>query len=202
MGARLLRHGRAVRSCAGAYVFGAAGSNECPAGSVRIETEAACRAAAAAAGKTVDSAFVETEPAYPRGCYNYIFAADDTVYFNTHAVGAGGASSRLLCAAAVTTGAPPRALRGRRGRRAAAYGVRHYASRAHGALTAYSAGLAGSASVGRALHAVWGADVSRSVGQCIAPWRALAVCGRGTSCCGTHEVLHGVCCSWVLTGYS
>ena len=50
----LLRHGRraarAVPSCAGAYVFGAAGSNECPSGSVRIVAEAACRTAATATG--------------------------------------------------------------------------------------------------------------------------------------------------------
>ncbi len=59
----------AVLSCAGAYVSGAAGSNECPAGSTRIEAEAACRIAAAAAGKTVPSSFVETDPTYPRGCY-------------------------------------------------------------------------------------------------------------------------------------
>ncbi len=39
-----------VLSCAGAYVSGAEGSNVCPAGSARIETEAACRTAVAAAG--------------------------------------------------------------------------------------------------------------------------------------------------------
>jgi hypothetical protein len=93
-----------VLSCAGAYVSGAAGSNDCPAGSARIETEAACRTAAAAAGKTPHpSGFVWTESTYPRGCfydttYNY-------AYFNTHAVGAGLSGSQLMCAA-VTTGAP------------------------------------------------------------------------------------------------
>ena len=111
MGARLLRHGRgaarAVRSCAGAYVSGAAGSNECPAGSVRIETEAACRTAAAAAGKTPGSSppFVETNSHNPRGCYYN--PGMNTAYLNTHAVGAGEASFRLLCAAVGTTGAPP-----------------------------------------------------------------------------------------------
>ncbi len=82
---------------------GAAGSNECPAGSVRIETEAACRTAAAAAGKTTgDSYFVRTDYSSPRGCYydTYNYAS-----FNTHAVGAGYSSHQLLCAA-VTTGAP------------------------------------------------------------------------------------------------
>ncbi len=104
--ARLRRHGRgaarAVRSCAGAYVSGESGSNACPAGSVRIETEAACRFAAAAADKIVGQwgyPFVETRSAWPRGCcyHNY----DNTAYFNTHAVGAGAGdpNRQLLCAA-------------------------------------------------------------------------------------------------------
>ncbi len=93
----------AVLSCAGAYVSGADGSNECPAGSARIETEAACRTAVAAAGKTAGSTFVETYPYYPRGCYYY--TGSNYAYFNTHAVGAGSSSAQLLCAT-VTTGAP------------------------------------------------------------------------------------------------
>jgi hypothetical protein len=104
----LLRHGRgaarAVPSCAGAYVSGAAGSNVCPAGSVRIEAEAACRTAAAAVGKTIrESIFLETASDYPRGCY--YFTTGNCAYFNTHAVGAGRSTSQLLCAA-MTTGAP------------------------------------------------------------------------------------------------
>jgi hypothetical protein len=92
-----------VLSCAGAYVSGAVRSNECPAGSVRIEAEAACRAAATAAGKTVPSSgFVVTSSTYPRGCYYW--TSLDTAYFNTHAVGAGNPYYQLLCAA-VTTGA-------------------------------------------------------------------------------------------------
>jgi hypothetical protein len=93
---------RAVRSCAGAYVSGAAGSNACPAGSVRIEAEAACRTAVAAAGKTPGSTFVGTYATYPRGCYYYGIYA----WFNTHAVGAGRSDIQLLCAALATTGAP------------------------------------------------------------------------------------------------
>ncbi len=117
---RLLRHGRgaahAALSCAGAYVSGAAGSNECPAGAFRIETEAACRTAVTAAGKTFD--FVETDPTWPRGCYYTIAnvalfnahavganAITNVAYFNAHAVGAGNSNAQLLCAA-VTTGAP------------------------------------------------------------------------------------------------
>ena len=89
-----------VPSCAGAYVSGAAGSNACPAGSVRIETEAACRTAAAAAGKTFQS--VVSYSTSPRGCSYYYTSA----YLNTDAFGGGSTSYQLLCAAG-TTGAPP-----------------------------------------------------------------------------------------------
>ncbi len=90
---------------AGAYVSdaiaGAAGSKECPADSVRIETAAACRTAAAAAGKTVPSSgFVETDPYSPRGCYG---TSTNDAYFNTHAVGAGHPSLQPLCAAGAPT---------------------------------------------------------------------------------------------------
>ncbi len=92
----------AVLSCAGAYVVsGAAGSNECPAGSVRIETEAACRTAAAAAAKTFWT--VETDAGFPRGCYYH--TSNNIAWFNAHAVGAGDSRFQLLCATA-TTGAP------------------------------------------------------------------------------------------------
>ncbi len=111
----------AVPSCAGAYVSGAVGSNACPAGSVRIEAEAACRTAAAAAGKTAGSTFVWTDATYPRGCWYYTH--DNRAYFNEHAVGAGSSVRQLLCAATVTTGAPltrrcadARVLRGARWR--------------------------------------------------------------------------------------
>ena len=96
------RAARAVLSCAGAYLSGAAGSNACPAGSGRIETEAACRSAAAFAGKTFGG--VVTWSKYPRGCY-YETTYDDA-FFNIHAVGAGESARQLLCAATVTTGAP------------------------------------------------------------------------------------------------
>jgi hypothetical protein len=103
------RNTASLEHCAGAYVSGAAGSNECPAGSVRIETEDACRTAVAAAGKTPGSSphpFVETNHNNPRGCYYN--SGRNTAYFNAHAVGAGEASSRLLCAAVTgPTGAPP-----------------------------------------------------------------------------------------------
>jgi hypothetical protein len=73
---------------------------------VRIAAEAACRTAAAAAGKTFSS--VLTSSYYPRGCCYY----DTYVSFNTDAVGAGSTSYQLLCAA-VTTGAPSTPLRAR-----------------------------------------------------------------------------------------
>ena len=108
----------AVRSCAGAYVSGASGSNACPAGSARIETEAACRTAAAAAGMTFG--VVVTDYSSPRGCY--YSTGFNAAYFNAHAVGGGNSYYQPLCAA-VTTGAPltrrcadARALRGARGR--------------------------------------------------------------------------------------
>jgi hypothetical protein len=90
-----------VLSCAGAFVSGFAGSNACPAGSVRIETEAACRTAAFAAGKTFSS--VEIDSNYPRGCY---YITNSNAWLNTHAVGAGRSDAQLLCAAITTTGAP------------------------------------------------------------------------------------------------
>jgi hypothetical protein len=108
------RAASAVPSCAGAYVSGAAGSNACTAGSVRIETEAACRTAAAAAGKTPHQAFVETDSTYPRGCYYN--PSTNSAFFNTDAVGAGSSQHQLLCAA-VTTGAPLAPLRARGHRR-------------------------------------------------------------------------------------
>ncbi len=83
-------------------MFGASGSNECPAGSARIVTEAACRTAAAATGKAPSSWFVETFATTPRGCY---YDTTNTAWFNTHAVGDGWSDVQLLCAA-VTTGAP------------------------------------------------------------------------------------------------
>ena len=96
-------------SCAGAYVSGVVGSNECPAGSARIEAEAACRAAAAAVGKIVGTPFVVSVSTEPRGC-NY-FNRSDVAYFNADAVGAGSPYARLLCAAVVTAGAPLHAAR-------------------------------------------------------------------------------------------
>ncbi len=90
----------AVPSCAGAYVSGAENSNKCPAGTARIVAEAACRTAAAAAGKTPHpSTFVVIWGGDPRGCYY----DGDIAFLNQDAVGAGNSYTHLLCAA--TTGA-------------------------------------------------------------------------------------------------
>ncbi len=110
-------------SCTGAYVSGDRGSNTCPAGSVRIVTEAACRTAAAAAGKTVSSDFVETSPNFPRGCYYYT-SGIGYAYFNTDAVGAGNSNTQLLCAALATTTGAPLKRRRRTGARGACTGAR------------------------------------------------------------------------------
>ena len=84
---------------------GAAGTNECPRGFVRIETEEACRSAVEAAGKTASSSFVGTWTIWPGGCFytNH----NNIAFFNTEAVGASASNAQLLCAA-VTTGAPLR----------------------------------------------------------------------------------------------
>ncbi len=95
-----------VHSCAG-YVSGDDGSNTCPDGYARIETEAACRTAAVAAGKTFNSG-AENLGSYPKGCY-YFARVNGAAVFNAHAQGAGKTGTQLLCAVAavatVATGA-------------------------------------------------------------------------------------------------
>ncbi len=72
---------------------------------MRIATEAACRTAAMAAGKTFSS--VVSNPDFPRGCY----LASNNAFFNTHPAAPAGVGNQLtiyqlLCATA-TIGAPP-----------------------------------------------------------------------------------------------
>jgi hypothetical protein len=147
--------------CAGAYVSGAAGSNECPAGSVRIETEAACRTAAAAAGKTFQ--YVETYSRYPRGCYYNTY---NMAYFNLHAGGAGASGNQLLCAALATTGAPHAAPMRRRMYTGAcscipACAVWHCMSGTDTVPMEYCTGLAGSAPCRSCAARGIGVEVSR-----------------------------------------
>jgi hypothetical protein len=89
---------------------GATESNDCPAGSVRIETEAACRTALAAWGRTMGPSI--SSPIAPRGCSFYSdfsptlakFGISDGL-FNPDPVGMGSATYQLLCDANGTTGA-------------------------------------------------------------------------------------------------
>ena len=90
-------------SCAGAYVAGDYGSNECPAGSARIVTKDACSTAVILTGKYANPSFVQTNEFAPRGCY--YTTGLNTAYFNEHAAGAGYSGAQLLCAAAAA-GAP------------------------------------------------------------------------------------------------
>jgi hypothetical protein len=99
-------HPRRRFARAGAYASGAAGSNDCPAGYVRIMSEAECRAAAVAKGKVqCDPGFVLTASTLPRGCM-YGTGGNDCVMLNTDLNGAGFADANYqfftLCA-----GAPP-----------------------------------------------------------------------------------------------
>ena len=99
-----------ARTCvlAGVYTYGLDGSNECPAGSVPLLTEAACRAAATTLGTCLGSPFLQSDTAVPRGCY-----AGASAYFNTHAAEAGASGYRLLCAlcgSAGCTSAPTGAI--------------------------------------------------------------------------------------------
>jgi hypothetical protein len=108
-------HGAATASCGCACVRCAglqaapAGTNECPAGFLRIETEAACNKAYTVLGSS-RAISVETEPTAPRGCYVYTVGSQ-TVFFNNDPLGAGEEDSQLICKAAPTTGAPRRVPR-------------------------------------------------------------------------------------------
>ena len=92
---RAAQSGRCSR--AGAYAYGVVGSNDCPANSVRLVTDAACASAAAAAKRNYLG--MVTNSAAPRGCLVVTSA-----FLNDHAVGSGSSSGRLLCA--VATAAP------------------------------------------------------------------------------------------------
>jgi hypothetical protein len=102
--AHALSHSRTVADggrgrCAGVYVWGVAGSNDCPANASRIPTEAACRIAAIATGEFGWSGS-SADANFPRGCYSF-----GGFNWNPHTVGAGNAGARLLCIA--PTGASP-----------------------------------------------------------------------------------------------
>jgi hypothetical protein len=92
-----------TRAPTSTYVLGGWDTNECPAGSVRIETEAACRTAAAATGKTFTS--VVDWSTLMRGCFYW--NGNNQAHYNTHAVGAVHHDAHLIC------GAPSTPLRAR-----------------------------------------------------------------------------------------
>jgi hypothetical protein len=75
---------------------------------VRIETEAACRTAAAAACKTLGGSrlgdFVMTDPTNPRGCFYWV----NDAYFNTDAVGSSSDPYALLLCAVTGARVPNR----------------------------------------------------------------------------------------------
>jgi hypothetical protein len=87
-------------SCAAGYAWGVDGSNQCPTSHYAIVNEAACEAAAAAAGKAYLGS--ETVPYLPSGCY--IYQQDGGgFYLNADAVGAGVPGAQLLCSGATRT---------------------------------------------------------------------------------------------------
>ncbi len=81
-------------------MYSEAGSNKCPASSVRIETEAACRRAAAAMGMLFIGA--NNFSAAPSGCYAKPTTTDRRVYLNTNSQGAGSTTRQLVCTVSAT----------------------------------------------------------------------------------------------------
>ncbi len=81
------------------YVLGDSGSNECPAGYVRITDASACERAATAMGKkwSGKTSYIHM-PDRPSGCF-WWYGSD--VFLNYHPTGSGYQNRLLLC-----TGAP------------------------------------------------------------------------------------------------
>jgi hypothetical protein len=79
-----------------AYVWGADGSNGCPANSAKITDMPTCEDAAASVGVT--SVTTETNPSFPSGCYERTNGYGmDFVYLNAHANGRAVQGSKPLC---------------------------------------------------------------------------------------------------------
>ncbi len=103
--------------CAAGYAWGEDGSDRCPASYFTIDSEAACKSAAAAAGKAYIGS--ETVPSHPSGCYfdKYRFSGVkgnlfiSVVAFNEAAVGAGDPGTQLLCSGAALLARPAEAPR-------------------------------------------------------------------------------------------
>jgi hypothetical protein len=88
-----------LRRCCAAFALGNTSSKACPAGYVRLNTNAdACKGAAAVAGRTFFGGV--TVSYYPFGCYWHTF--NDKVYFNNYA----GTIEAETYAQPLCTGAP------------------------------------------------------------------------------------------------
>jgi hypothetical protein len=81
------------------YVYGDWGSNECPAGYVRITDASACETAATAMGKVWLADPTDTVDR-PSGCF-WNEEGGSNVFLNSHLIGSGYPRRLLLC-----TGAP------------------------------------------------------------------------------------------------
>jgi hypothetical protein len=92
------------------YVYGAAGSNDCPTGSTRIDDPTACQNAAVAVAATFSP--VESAGSRPKGCYSQSFATGVYVFLNKHATGKGAAGYTPLCAGAPASISSSVAVRG------------------------------------------------------------------------------------------
>ena len=94
--------------CAAIYAWGEDGSNQCPASYFAIVNAAACKTAAAAAGKAYLSS--ESESSSPSGCY---FDRGKAGFFlNDAAVGASYPRKLLLCSGAALLAQPAEAPQG------------------------------------------------------------------------------------------
>jgi hypothetical protein len=82
-----------------AYVLGSANSNVCPTGVFRLDTEAACKSAANVAQRPYGGSLTDSN--YPVECYWHTVTG--SIYWNTHASGAGSYYAQPLCTARAET---------------------------------------------------------------------------------------------------
>ena len=81
--------------CAENYAWGNAGNDTCPENAARIDSEEACKRAAAVMGKDWGASNNATDRS--SGCY-VDKRGGSPVFFNAHPVGSGHADARPLCA--------------------------------------------------------------------------------------------------------
>ena len=94
-GTRLLWHQPRVPLTA-AFALSGTNSKDCPPSHSRLDTEAACKGAAAIAGLTYSGSAMYSY--YPAGCFWHTISG--SVYLNTHADGANNSFAQPLCAGA------------------------------------------------------------------------------------------------------